>query len=67
MTYSVSAVPSTQTLPVVKDSVSRLAGNKNGFDYCGAREYSITAAAPSNYANVLDLDTSTNIITVGLP
>ena len=67
MTYSALGVPRTQTLPAVTDSVSKVAGNKNGFNYCGSREYSVTAATPSNYVNVLSLDKGTNAFTLGLP
>ena len=67
MTYSALGVPRTQTLPAVTDSVSKVAGNKNGFYYCGSREYSVTAANPSNYVNVLSLDKGTDVLTLGLP
>ena len=66
MTHSVFGVSSTQTLSAVKDSVSKVAGNKNGYDYCGAREYFISTTPSSYYSNVLSLDTSTNVITLGL-
>ena len=67
MTHSVFGISSTQTLSAVKDSVSKVAGNKNGYDYCGAREYFISTTPSSYYSNVLSLDTSTNVITLGLP
>ena len=64
MTHSVFGASSTQTLSAVQDSVSKVAGLKNGYDYCGAREYFITNTL-SYYANVLSLDTSTNVLTLG--
>ena len=67
MTYSALGVPSTQTLPLVKDSVSKAVKTQDGFTYCGAREYSITTNSSSNYSNVLGLNTTTNILTLGLP
>ena len=67
MTHSVFGISSTQTLSAVKDSVSKVAGNKNGYDYCGAREYFISTTPSSYYSNVLSLDTTTNILTLGLP
>jgi len=51
----------------VNDTVSLLAGNLDGFTYCGAREYAITNSPSSYYTAVLGLDTSTNILTLGLP
>ena len=65
MTHSVFGVSSTQTLSAVKDSVSKVAGNKSGYDSCGAREYFISTTPSSYYSNVLSLDTSTNVITLG--
>ena len=37
MTHSVFGVPNTQTLSAVKDSVSKVAGDKHGYTHCGAR------------------------------
>ena len=67
MTHSVFGISVTQTLFSVKDSISKVAGSKNGFDFCGAREYYISTAPSSYYVKVLSLDTSTNILTLGLP
>ena len=67
MTHSVLGVSATQTLPVVKDFVSKVVGNFDGVTHCGERVYSIGKVTPSNYANVLSLKTSTNVITLGLP
>ena len=66
MTYSALGVPFTQTL-AVKDSVSLLAGNRDGFTYCGAREYAIATTPSSYFTKVLSLDSSTKILTLGLP
>ena len=65
MTHTVFGASVTQSLPAVKDSVSYTAGN--GSSYCGEREFTITAATPSKYDNVLSLDKSTNVLTLGLP
>ena len=40
MTYSVLGQAKTQTL-AVQDSVSKVAGNFDGLQFCGPREYSI--------------------------
>ena len=66
MTHSVFGASSTQTLSAVQDSVSKVAGLKNGYDYCGAREYYISTTPSSYYEKVLSLDTSTNVLTLGL-
>ena len=65
MTYFLGGASSTQTLTAVKDAVSKVAGNLDGFTFCGARQYLITAATPSNYGNVLSLNTITNVLTLG--
>jgi len=67
MTHSVFGASSTQTLPAVKDSVSKVVGNFDGFTHCGAREFFISTTPPTYYDRVLSLDTSTNVLTLGLP
>ena len=37
MTHSVFGASNTQTLSAVEDSVSKVAGDKNGYTHCGAR------------------------------
>ena len=68
MYHSALGSPDTQTLPVnVQDSVSKVAGNKNGYDHCGPRVYSISTLPLSSYSNVLSLDTATDTLPLGLP
>ena len=67
MTHSVFGASSTQTLLAVQDSVSKVVGNFDGFTHCGAREYFISTTPSTNYDKVLSLDTSTNLLTLGLP
>ena len=67
MTHSVFGASSTQTLPAVKDSVSLVAGDFGGFTHCGAREYYISTTPASYYDKVISLDTTTNVLTLGLP
>ena len=65
MTHSVFGVSSTQTLPAVKDSVSKIAGDLGGFTHCGAREYYISTNPASYYDKVISLDTTTSVLTLG--
>ena len=44
-----------------------MAGTLNGFDHCGDRDYDITTTPSSYYANFLDLDPSSEVLTLGLP
>ena len=67
MTHSVFGASSTQTLLAVKDSVSKVAGDLGGFTHCGAREYFISTIPSTYYDKVLSLNTSTNVLTLGLP
>lgn len=67
MIYNLLGASSTQVLPAVKDSVSKVEGNQDGYDYCGARDYAIATATPSNYANVITFDANTKVLTLGLP
>ena len=46
--------------------MSKVAGDQQGYSFCGAREYAIATGYPSSYAKVLSLDTSTNVLTLGL-
>jgi hypothetical protein len=48
MTHSVFGASSKQTLSNVKDSVSKISGNLDGYTHCGAREYYISTT-PSSY------------------
>lgn len=64
MTYSALGLPSNQTL-TLKDSISIAVGKKDGFTYCGAREYAISTNPPTYYSNVLQL--AGNVLTLGLP
>jgi len=66
MTHSALGSPDTQVLSAVKDSVSKVAGNQDGFSHCGPREYTITTLPTTVYSNVLSLDASTNTLTLGL-
>ena len=67
MTHSALGASVTQVLPAVKESVSKVAGNLNGYDHCGPRVYSITTLPATTYNNVLSLDTATDTLTLGLP
>ena len=66
MTFSVFGTPDTQTLPTIHDSVSKIAGNNDGFTHCGSRQWAITTTPTSYYSNYLSLDTSTDVLTLGL-
>ena len=66
MTYSVFGTAGTQVLAIVQDSVSKAVGNQNGLDFCGNREFTITDPASGTYANWLDLDPTTQTLTLGL-
>ena len=44
-----------------------MAGNLNGFDHCGDRVFDITTVPSSYYDQFLDLDPSTEVLTLGLP
>jgi hypothetical protein len=67
MSHSVFGASSTQTLSDVKDSVSKVAGNQNGFDYCGQRDFVIATIPSSYFSKVLAFDSSTKMIILGLP
>ena len=67
MYHSALGTPATQTLPViVQDSVSKVAGNQNGYDHCGLRVYSISTLPTTVYSNVLSLNSANNELTLGL-
>jgi len=67
MSHSALGAPVPQVLPAVKESVSKVADNLNGYDHCGPRVYSITTLPASSYNNVLSLDPATDTLTLGLP
>ena len=46
--------------------MSKVAGNLDGFGHCGDRSFSITTTPTSYYEKVLSLDSSTNILTLGV-
>lgn len=66
MTYTLFEASETQILPDLMDTVSQLAGNQDGFSFCGARQYSISTTPASSYSNVLELDAVTKTLTLGL-
>jgi len=66
MYHSALGASATQVLPAVKESVSKVAGNLNGYDHCGPRVYSITTLPATSYNNVLSLDTASDTLTLGL-